>query len=299
MKPKLTALILLLSSWLLLLTGCQKQPTQSKGITVVTSLDFYAETAKAVLGNHGQVITLINQPNMDPHDFEPTTATAKTVAKGQIVISNGLGYDSWLQRLLTANGKSHITNLRVGEDLWHKKEGTNEHLWYDYRTMPKLARRLAKLYSQRDPKHRQAYEANAKAYIRSLKPINRKITALRAQSNHQKVAVSEPVFNYALTAMGYKISNQHFAKAIEDGTDPSPQDIQKLRTAIRQHKIAFFVQNTQADSKVITNLVKLAKQQHVPVLKVTETLPAHLTYRQWMLQQYQQVARIQKGSAHD
>lgn len=299
MKPKLTALILLLSSGLLLLAGCQKQTTESKGITVVTSLDFYAETAKAVLGNHGQVITLINQPNMDPHDFEPTTATAKTVAKGQIVISNGLGYDNWLQRLLKANGQAHITNLRVGEDLWHKKAGTNEHLWYDYRTMPKLARRLATLYGQRDPKHRQDYAANAQRYIRSLKPINRKIAALHTHSGQQKVAVSEPVFNYALTAMGYQISNQHFAKAIEDGTDPSPQDIQALRSAIKQHKIAFFVQNTQADSKVITNLVHLAKQQHVPVLKITETLPAHLTYRQWMLRQYQAVAHIQKGSAHD
>ena len=67
-----------------------------------------------------------------------------------------------------------------------------------------------------------------------------------------------------------------------------------MQQDIKHHRIAFFVENVQTDSNIITNMVKLAKQYDVPVLKVTETLPANQTYESWMLSQYQQLAKIQK-----
>jgi zinc/manganese transport system substrate-binding protein len=96
--------------------------------------------------------------------------------------------------------------------------------------------------------------------------------------------------------MGYHITNNHFARAIEEGTDPSPKDIQQMQQAIKHHRIAFFVENTQSDSNLVTNMVKLAKQYDVPVLKVTETLPANQTYESWMLSQYNQLAKIQAAT---
>ena len=85
-------------------------------------------------------------------------------------------------------------------------------------------------------------------------------------------------------------------KAIEDGNDPSPKDIQQLQQDIQEHRIAFFVNNKQSQSKTIDNLVALAKENHVPVLNVTESQPNGKTYRQWMLGQYRQLYRIlQRG----
>lgn len=279
---------------LLVLSGCQtKTTTKHHGITVVSSLNFYGETAKAVLGDHGTVHTIVTNPNSNPHDFEPTTKTARTVAQADLVLMNGLGYDDWMAKLVAAND-NQVATLNVGKDIWHKKAGSNEHLWYQQQTMPKLARRLAKVFSKQDPKHRKAYQRNAKHYIQSLKPLQAKRAQLKQNSHQQRVAVSEPVFNYALTALGYRISNPQFAQAIEEGTDPSPAQIKALQTDIKQHKIAFFVENKQSDDQVIKNLVSLAKQHHVPVLKVTETLPQGLNYQQWMLQQYQQLAKIQQ-----
>lgn len=293
-QHKLWASITLLASLLLLLVGCSTKPAANNdGITVVSSLNFYGEVAKAVLGDHGTVTSIITSPNTDPHDFEPTTKTARTVAKADVVIANGIGYDGWMQKLINANGDDNVTNIRVGEDLMGKKTGANEHLWYNKNTMPKLARHLAKVYAKRDPKHKAAYQRNAEKYIKSLQPINTKLTQLKQNKQQQKVAVSEPVFNYALSALGYQISDQHFARAIEEGTDPSPSDIKSLQNAITNRKIAFFVQNSQSTDKVIANLVSLAHRHNVPVIKVTETMPHGLNYRQWMLKQYDQLAKIQ------
>ncbi len=235
----------------------------------------------------------------DPHDFEPTTQTAKDVAKGQIILSNGLGYDSWMQKLVEANNQKGVTDLRVGEDIMKKQDGDNEHLWYNKKTVPKLANRLAALYAKRDPKHKAAYHKNAQRYIKSLATLDNKITTIRQHSNGEKVDVSEPVFDYALAETGYKVNNTHFAKSVEDGTDPSPADIKAMQADIKGHKIAFFVENTQANDKIINNLIKLAKDNNVPVLKVTETLPKGLTYKEWMLKQYNQLETIQKGLNND
>ena len=112
--------------------------------------------------------------------------------------------------------------------------------------------------------------------------------------NNRQVAVSEPVFDYALSNLGYQVMDRHFAKAVEDGSDPSPKDIAELQAAIKNHQIAFFVNNSQASNSVVKNLVKLAQQNNVPVLNVTETKPKGKTYTEWMLNQYKALAAIQK-----
>jgi len=114
------------------------------------------------------------------------------------------------------------------------------------------------------------------------------------RSRNQRVAVSEPVFDLALSAMGYRVSDAHFAQAIEEDSDPTPADITQLQDQIKHHRIAFFVENTQNTSKNVTAMVQLAQKYHIPVVKVTETMPTHQSYRTWMLKQYRQVQRIQE-----
>ena len=109
------------------------------------------------------------------------------------------------------------------------------------------------------------------------------------------MAVSEPVFDYALNNLGYRVMDQHFEKAVEDGSDPSPKDINEIQQAIKNHQIAFFVNNSQASDSVVKNLVKLAHQNNVPVLNVTETKPKGKTYTQWMIDQYKALAKIQQA----
>ena len=169
--------------------------------------------------------------------------------------------------------------VNVGSQVAKRKNGDNEHVWYRPQTMKKLADQLAKKYASIDPKHKQYYYRNAQKYVRSLGVIDQQIEKCRVLAQKQKVDVSEPVFDYALENLGYQINDRHFEKAIEDGNDPSPQDIQQLQEDIEEHRIAFFVNNKQSDSKTIDNLVALAKKNHVPVLNVTESQPNGKTYQ--------------------
>ena len=81
-----------------------------------------------------------------------------------------------------------------------------------------------------------------------------------------------------------------FEDAIENGTDPSPKTINEMNNAIKQKKIAFFVNNTQASSSTVNAFVKLAKKNNVPVLNVRETIPNNTTYVARMKENYQKIA---------
>lgn len=293
---KLIALVVVLGGFLgLMVTDWRPQSKSDKPIRVMTSLNFYGEVAKAVAGEHGQVTSLIDSSAVDTHDYQPTAKQARQLATANVAIENGLGYDQWMNKMVKATDHK-LTVVNVARDVAKKHAGDNEHVWYQPATMQKLATQLAAEFSQLDPKHKDEYQANAKAYQKRLDKLNAVIeTAKAGVGENKRVAVSEPVFDYALNNLGYEIANPHFEKAVEDDNDPSPQDIAQLRDDIKNHRIAFFVNNAQESDRTVKNLVKLAHENDVPVLSVTETEPDGDDYVSWMTKQYQALIKIQRG----
>lgn len=281
------------------LAGCSSSKSSSddsssKDIKIVATTDFYGEAAKKVVGNKGTVNSVINNPSVDPHDYDPTSKIANEVSKADVVVASGIDYDPWMSKLVK-NSKSSTKYIKIGEDVLGKKSGDNPHIWYDPTTMPKYVNFLANKLSKIQPKNKKYFHDNAKKYIKSLQAVNAEISRLKKladKKTNSEVYVSEPVFDYALTALGYKVANTNFENAMEKGTDPSAKEIQTMEKGIKNHKIVFFVYNKQVSDKTVTNFVKLAKQYNVPVLKVTETLPAHMNYKQWMLSQYKELDNI-------
>lgn len=264
--------------------------SSNQKITIVASTDFYAEIAKTVVGEHGTATAIIKDANVSPEDYEPTTTVAKKVSGADIVLANGLGYDAWLNKL--AKISKNIKLIRVGEDVLNKKTGVNPHLWNDPETMSKTANYLATELGKKDPKNRDYYKKNAKKYVASLKPVNDLITKISKKSDGQTVAQTEPVFEYMLDALGYKIMDTDFSEAIEKGNDPSPATLAALKSAITNHKIAFFVNNTQTSSSTVSNLIDLAKKNDIPVVNVTETIPNGENYVSWKLKELKAIEKV-------
>ncbi|MBD9364793.1 zinc ABC transporter substrate-binding protein [Leuconostoc mesenteroides] len=264
--------------------------SSNQKITIVASTDFYAEIAKTVVGEHGTATAIIKDANVSPEDYEPTTTVAKKVSGADIVLANGLGYDAWLNKLAKTSKNTKL--IRVGEDVLNKKTGVNPHLWNDPETMSKTANYLATELGKKDPKNRDYYKKNAKKYVASLKPVNDLITKISKKADVQTVAQTEPVFEYMLDALGYKIMDTDFSEAIEEGNDPSPATLAALKSAITNHKIAFFVNNTQTSSSTVSNLIDLAKKNDIPVVNVTETIPNGENYVSWKLKELKAIEKV-------
>lgn len=278
---------------MLLASACSNKKgakTNSDKVSIVTTTNVYADIAKNVVGKYGSVQAIIKNSATDPHDFEPTTADAKELTKANIIVANGLGYDTWMNKLASSVSKKPVL---VGEDLMGLKKGDNPHIWYDLDMPTKYVNYLVKRLSKLDKKHAAYFKENGDKYLAKVAKI-KQIAKSTDKKNNKPVFVSEPVFDYGLEEAGYKISDKEFEEAIENGTDPSPKTINKMTNEIKDKKIAFFVNNTQASSSTVKTFVKLAKENGVPILNVRETIPNHMTYLDWMRENYQNLANISK-----
>lgn len=295
-KSKITKFISIMSLVTLvslITVGCsnkQNSAKQSDKISIVTTTNVYSDIAKNIVGKYGTATAIIDKSSVDPHDFDPTTADAKKVAQANIIVANGLGYDSWMNKLAKSVDKKPVL---VGEDLMGLKSGDNPHIWYNLDMPTKYVDYLVKRLSKLDKKHVAYFKENGEKYLAKIDKI--KQLAQANKGDQKPVFVSEPVFDYALQEAGYKIGDKKFEEAIENGTDPSPKTINEMNNAIKQKKIAFFVNNTQASSSTVKSFVKLAKKNNVTVLNVRETIPNNTTYLAWMKENYQKLADIQKN----
>lgn len=278
---------------MLLASACSNKDqakTKSDKVSIVTTTNVYADIAKNVAGKYGSVQAIIKNSATDPHDFEPTTADAKKLTNANIIVANGLGYDSWMNKLASSVSKKPVL---VGEDLMGLKKGDNPHIWYDLDMPTKYVNYLVKRLSRLDKKHAAYFKENGDKYLAKIAKV-KQIAKSADKKNNKPVFVSEPVFDYGLEEAGYKIGDKEFEEAIENGTDPSPKTINKMTNEIKDKKIVFFVNNTQASSSTVKTFVKLAKENGVPVLNVRETIPNHMTYLDWMRENYQNLANISK-----
>ena len=288
---KIISIIGLVGLLALVTTACankKEAASQSDKISIVTTTNVYSDIAKNIVGKYGTATAIIDKSSVDPHDFDPTTADAKKLTKANIIVANGLGYDSWMNKLAKSVNKKPVL---VGEDLMGLKNGDNPHIWYNLNMPTKYVDYLVKRLSKLDKKHAAYFKANGKKYLAKVDKIKKLVKT--DKSNKKPVFVSEPVFDYALKEAGYEIGDKEFEEAIENGTDPSPKMINKMNTDIKEKKIAFFVNNTQASSSTVKSFVKLAKKNGVPVLNVRETIPNHTTYLTWMKENYQNLANIE------
>ncbi|MDR3601057.1 MAG: zinc ABC transporter substrate-binding protein [Desulfosporosinus sp.] len=264
----------------------------SQKIKVVAAENFYGEVAQAVGGDRVAVTSILTNPGQDPHDYEPTADASKAVADAQVVVYTGIGYDDWMGKLLKADSSAQNKEVVVvGSDLLGKIAGDNPHVWYDPSTMSKLANQLANDLGKLDPANSQDYQQRAKAYVTTMTQLTAKVAEIK-QSTPVSIDVSEPVFDYMGDALNLKVNNLKFAKAIEEGNDPTALDFASVQNDIKSKKIKLFVYNTQTDSPTVENIVKLAESSGIPIIKVTETEPSGKNYIQWMTEQLDQVGKV-------
>jgi zinc/manganese transport system substrate-binding protein len=263
-------------------------------VKLVAAENFYGDIAHQIGGLQVEVVSVISNPDQDPHLFETSPAVLRQLAAAQIVIYNGADYDPWMEKLLKATPRPGRTVI-VAADLVHKRAGDNPHLWYDPPTMPAVARALAAALAKADPDHATEYQARLATFLASLKPLNDKIATIAKKHGGAPVTASEPVFGYMASALGLKMRNEKFQLSIMNDTEPSARDVAAFERDLKQHKVRVMFYNKQASDKIVLHLVALARAAKVPVVGVTETVPPGMTFQDWMLSELNDTEKALAG----
>jgi zinc/manganese transport system substrate-binding protein len=249
----------------------------------------YANVIGQIGGRYVRVSAIVSDPNTDPHSFEASPKIAAEMAGAALIVENGLGYDSWADKMLAASANPQRVVINVQHLLHRPNDTRNPHLWYAPQTMRIVAEATGRALSRMMPRHAAYFAARVRVFDRSLRPWQAAIAAFKAQHPATAVAVTEPVGDYLLQAMGAKIETPwSLQAAIMNGTDPSPQDVATENALLREHRVKVFVYNQQVTDPLTASFLRLAMQNHIPVVGVYETMPTPgYDYQSWMLAETQ------------
>ena len=252
-------------------------------VQVVAAENFWGSIAAQVGGSHVHVTSIIVDPNADPHSYEPTAADARTVAGAQYVIVNGAGYDPWADRLLQANPVSGRKELNVG-NFNGKHEGDNPHMWYNPNYVTAVANKIRDDLKTIDPADATAFDQSTQAFLTTgLKQYHDLIAAIKASYSGTPVGATESIFSYLAPALGLNLVTPYsYLKAVSEGQDISAADQATVEQQISRRQIKVLIYNSQNTPNNIQALITLAKNNHIPVATITETLsPATASFQDW------------------
>jgi zinc/manganese transport system substrate-binding protein len=258
---------------------------KSKVIIAIGAENEYANVLGQIGGKYVSVSAILKNPNTDPHTFEASASVAEEVSKAQLIVQNGVGYDSFMNNVEAASPSSTRKIITVQDVLGLPTDTPNPHLWYKPTTMPAVAKVMVKDLDKLAPSHAAYFEANLKTFDSSLKPWLTAIAAFKSKYPHTPVAVTEPVADYLLQAMGAKILTPFVFQAdIMNGVDPAPEDITLEDNLFTKHKVKLFCYNQQVVDALTTSIRHTAENSHVPVVGVYETMPTPgYDYQTWMM----------------
>jgi zinc/manganese transport system substrate-binding protein len=274
---------------LLVATGCGGgvAADAANGTTVISAVgaeNEYANVLGQIGGRYVHVSAILNNPNIDPHTFEASPQVAQEVSSAQLIVQNGVGYDSWMNRIESASPNPKRKVIIVQQVRGLPDTTPNPHLWYDPATMPAVAKVMAADLSALQPAHKAYFQARLKTFDRSLAPWLAAMAQFKANHPGTTAATTEPVADYLLTAMGItNLTPFRFQADIMNGVDPAPEDIALENSLFAQHKAKLFAYNEQVTSALTTSIRENALRAGVPVVGVYETMPAGYNYQRWML----------------
>ncbi len=288
LRPRRLAAALALAAAAMTAAGCghtfavvQARPGQ---LVAVGAENEYANVISQIGGRYVAVTAIESNPNTDPHTFEASPSVARLIAQARLVVQNGLGYDTYMNRVEAASPSRGRHVIDVQHLLGLPDSTPNPHLWYSPRTMPAVAGALVAALSALQPAHRAYFAAAARRFDASLRPWDEALARFATRYPHVPVAVTEPVGDYLLQAAGTRILTPFTLQAdIMNGVDPAPQDVSREQGLFSSHRVRVFLYNQQVTDSVTQSFLAEARAAGIPVVGVYETMPRGYDYQSWML----------------
>ncbi len=255
-------------------------------VQVVASTDVWGDIVGQIGGDHVKVTSFITDPDADPHSYEANAQNQLVLSKATLVVENGGGYDDFVDTMLKSakNDKATVLNAVTISGKQADAGGElNEHVWYDFPTVQKVAAQIESALSKADPANAADYQANAATFDKALQGLEAQEADIAAKHKGDGVAITEPVPVYLLDASGLvNKTPAEFSESVENGTDVSVQVLQQTLDLFTKKEIKALVYNEQTSDPQTEKVLDAAKTNGIAVVPVTETLPSGKDYLSWM-----------------
>ncbi|ORT99922.1 Zinc ABC transporter, periplasmic-binding protein ZnuA [Anaerovibrio sp. JC8] len=227
-----SALFCLLTALCLMLVGCGADNNQSNGkeakdgsVSIVTTFyPMYIDAINITKGVEGVTVTNMTKPQTGClHDYQLTTADMKILEKGDILIANGAGMESFLEKVIKEQKHLKVIDSSRGIQLLKENGEENPHVWLSITDNIQQIKNITDQLKDADPKHAEAYQANADAYIKKLEALKKEMHDALDKVPNKEIVTFHEAFPYFAKEFGLKIIA---VVEREPGTEPSPAELQ-------------------------------------------------------------------------
>ena len=251
-------------------TGTSSPPStpepavDADALRVVTTTTVFADIVRAVGGRRTDVRSII-PPGVGPEDYEPRPADARAIADAQLIVSNGVGLDTFLDRLIKSAGSNAAPQLVLGNGIpaIDIDGEPNPHFWLD----PTIVRdgylpKIVNALSVAAPRDRATFEANAAAYAKELTALDAELAAQVATipPANRKLVTFHDAFPYFARHFGFELVGVVLANV---GQEPTPADLAALVAKVKAAGVKAVFSEAQFNPKLAQTLADEAGIQQV------------------------------------
>lgn len=233
-------------------------------LPVVATFSILGDIVGNVGGDRVAVKTLVG-PNGDAHVYSPSPADAKTLADARVIVTNGLGFEGWLARLIKSSN-TRAPNVVASKgikprklagghshDHGHGHADGDPHAWQSVANVKVYVANIRDGLIAADPAGKGAYEANAAAYLAKLDALDREVrdTVSRIPPERRKIITTHDAFGYFKDAYGVDFIAP---QGVSTDSEASARDVARIITQIKKQKIpAVFMENI-SDPRLLTRI---------------------------------------------
>jgi zinc/manganese transport system substrate-binding protein len=224
-------------------------------IKAVATFSILGDLLAEVAGDKVELSVVVG-PDIDAHAYQPRPTDARALADAKVLVSNGLGFEGWIDRLAKAapfKGRAivataGVATLKAGADHGHSHghshgHGPDPHCWQDVQRVRTYVANIAKGLAEADPPNAAHYRERAQAFDRRLVDLDTWVKAeiARVPADKRRAITGHDSFRYFSSAYGVKFQSP---RGYNTSSEPSARDVATLIREVREQRIkALFVEN--------------------------------------------------------
>ncbi len=248
--------------------------TPSSGaLRIVATTTVFADMVRNVGGDRVTVDSIIPS-GAGPEDYEPKPDAARRLADADLIVSNGVGLDDFLDELIDAAGEGAVPRLVLGDGIpTITVDGEpNPHFWLDPTLvagyyLPAITAKLAEL----DPAGAATYAANRDAYsaaIGVLDAANKAKIGSIPEAN-RKLVTSHDAFPYFAAHYGFQVVGVVLSNV---GQEPTATDLAALVETVKSAGVKAVFSEAQFNPELARTLAAEAGVTQVVTTLYNDTV---------------------------
>jgi zinc/manganese transport system substrate-binding protein len=240
------------------LVAAAAEPAAAPVLKVVATFSILADMAREVGGPAVEVSALVG-PNADAHVYEPTPADVRRVARADVVVTNGLRFEGWIDRLIASSGyRGKVVVASAGIVPLQLGGGADPHAWQNLANGQRYAETIRAALVAAAPARTAEINERAAAYQERLIALDQdtrsRINAL--PESRRRVITSHDAFGYFAAAYGVRFIAP---RGWTTGSEPSAETVARIVRQARETQASALLVENISDPRLIERIAREAQ----------------------------------------